>query len=204
MEFEKMEVTATMVKQLREKTGVGMMKCKAALGEANGDIAEAEKVLRKQGVATAAKKSARATGEGLVSSYIHTGGKIGVMLEVNCETDFAARSDDFQQLVKDLSMHVAAAAPRHVSRDEVNEEVLAGEREIARDQALKAGKPEKVVDKIVEGKIEKYFSETCLLEQPYVKDPDRTVGQLITDAVAKIGENIQMRRFVRYVLGEEA
>jgi len=204
MEFETMEVTATMVKQLREKTGVGMMKCKAALGEANGDIAEAEKILRKQGVATAAKKAARATGEGLVASYIHTGGKIGVLLEVNCETDFAARSDDFQQLVKGLSMHIAAAAPRHLSREEVSEAVLATEREIARDQAVKAGKPEKVVDKIVEGKIEKYYSETCLLEQPYVKDPDRTVGQLITDAVSKIGENIQMRRFVRFVLGEEA
>jgi len=199
-----MEVTAALVKQLREKTGVGMMKCKTALGEANGDLAEAEKILRKQGVATAAKKSARATGEGLVASYIHTGGKIGVMIEVNCETDFAARSDDFQQLVKDLSMHVAAAAPRHVTRDEVSERVLAGEREIARDQAVKAGKPEKVVDKIVEGKIEKYFAENCLLEQPYVKDPNRTVGELITDAVSKIGENIQLRRFVRYVLGEEA
>jgi elongation factor Ts len=204
MEFETMEVTAALVKQLREKTGVGMMKCKTALGEANGDLAEAEKILRKQGVATAAKKSTRATGEGLVASYIHTGGKIGVMIEVNCETDFAARSDDFQQLVKDLSMHVAAAAPRHVTRDEVSEQVLAGEREIAHDQAVKAGKPEKVVDKIVEGKIEKYFAENCLLEQPYVKDPDRTVGQLITDAVSKIGENIQLRRFVRYVLGEEA
>jgi len=199
-----MEVTAALVKQLREKTGVGMMKCKTALGEANGDLAEAEKILRKQGVATAAKKSARATGEGLVASYIHTGGKIGVMIEVNCETDFAARSDDFQQLVKDLSMHVAAAAPRHVTRDEVSEQVLAGEREIAHDQAVKAGKPEKVVDKIVEGKIEKYFAENCLLEQPYVKDPNRTVGELITDAVSKIGENIQLRRFVRYVLGEEA
>jgi elongation factor Ts len=204
MEFETMEVTATMVKQLREKTGVGMMKCKAALGEANGDIAEAEKILRKQGVATAAKKAARATGEGLVASYIHTGGKIGVLLEVNCETDFAARSDDFQNLVQGLSMHIAAAAPRHLSREDVSEDVLANEREIARDQAVKAGKPEKVVDKIVEGKIEKYYSETCLLEQPYVKDPDRTVGQLITDAVSKIGENIQMRRFVRYVLGEQA
>lgn len=199
-----MEVTAAMVKALREKTGVGMMKCKTALGEANGDLVEAEKILRKQGVATAAKKSSRATGEGLVSSYIHTGGKIGVLLEVNCETDFAARSPAFQQLVKDLAMHIAAAAPRHVTRDEVAEEMLAGEREIARDQALKAGKPDKVVEKIVEGKIEKYYAENCLLEQPYVKDPDRTVGQMITDAVAKIGENIQMRRFVRYVLGEEA
>ena len=134
-----MEVTATMVKQLREKTGVGTMKCKTALGEAKGDITEAEKILRKQGVATAAKKASRATGEGLVSSYIHTGGKIGVLLEVNCETDFAARSDDFQQLVKSLSMHIAAAAPRYVSRDEVSEDVLATEREIAHDQALQAG-----------------------------------------------------------------
>jgi elongation factor Ts len=204
MELETMEVTAAMVKQLREKTGVGMMKCKAALGEANGDIAAAEKILRKQGVATAAKKADRATGEGLVASYVHTGGKIGVLLEVNCETDFAARSEDFQQLVKGLSMHIAAAAPRYASREDVSEEELAGEREIAREQALKAGKPEKVLDKIVEGKIEKFYAEHCLLEQPYVKDPDRTVGQLITDAVSKIGENIQMRRFVRYVLGDQA
>jgi elongation factor Ts len=204
MEFETMEVTATMVKELREKTGVGMMKCKTALGEANGDITEAEKILRKQGVATAAKKATRATGEGLVSSYIHTGGKIGVLLEVNCETDFAARSEEFQQLVKGLSMHIAAAAPRHLGRDEVSEEVLATEREIARDQALKAGKPEKIVDKIVEGKIQKYYAENCLLEQPYVMDLDRTVGQLISDAVSKMGENIQLRRFVRFVLGEQA
>ena len=198
------EITAALVKQLRVMTSLGMMECKSALTEASGDVAEAEKILRKKGMAATAKREGRKAAEGLVGSYIHIGGKIGVMLEVNCETDFAARSDDFQQLVKDLSMHVAAAAPRHVSRDEVDETVLAGEREIARDQALKAGKPEKVVDKIIEGKIEKFYSENCLLEQPYVKDPDRTVGQLITDAVAKIGENIQMRRFVRYVLGEEA
>jgi len=199
-----MEVTALLVKQLREKTGVGMMKCKEALVQAGGDLAEAEKHLRKQGEAAAAKKAGRATGEGLVASYIHTGGKIGVLLEVNCETDFAARSDDFKELVHDISMHIAAAAPRFVRREEVSEAVLQDEREIAREQALRSGKPEKIVDRIVDGKMEKYFEEACLLEQPYVKDPDKTVGQLVTEAVAKIGENIQVRRFVRFVLGEEA
>lgn len=198
-----MDVTASMVKQLRDKTGVGMMKCKAALSEAAGDLAEAEKILRKQGVAAAAKKANRATGEGLVASYIHTGGKIGVLLEVNCETDFAARGDDFQQLVRGVAMHVAAAAPRFVRREDVDAELLDTEREIARDQALKSGKPEKVLEKIVQGKLEKFYSEVCLLEQPYVKDPDRNVGQLVADAVSKIGENIQVRRFVRFVLGEQ-
>ena len=199
-----MEVTAALVKQLRDKTGVGMMKCKAALVQAEGDLAKAEKHLRKQGEAAAAKKAGRATGEGLVTSYIHTGGKIGVLLEVNCETDFAARSEDFQELVHGISMHIAAAAPRFARREDVSEALLQDEREIARDQALQSGKPEKIVDRIVEGKLEKFFGEACLLEQPYVKDPDKTVGQLITDAVAKIGENIQVRRFVRFVLGEEA
>jgi len=199
-----MEVSAALVKELREKTGVGMMKCKEALAEAGGDLAEAEKILRKQGVAAAAKKSGRATGEGLVASYIHTGGKIGVLLEVNCETDFAARGADFQELVRGVAMHVAAAAPRYVRRDEVPEDLLATEREIARDQALKSGKPEAVVDKIVEGKLEKFYAEVCLLEQPYVRDPERSVSQLVADVVAKIGENVQVRRFVRYVLGEQA
>jgi elongation factor Ts len=199
-----MEVSAALVKELREKTGVGMMKCKEALAEAGGNLAEAEKILRKQGVAAAAKKSGRATGEGLVASYIHTGGKIGVLLEVNCETDFAARGADFQELVRGIAMHVAAASPRFVRREEVPEELLATEREIARDQALKSGKPESVVDKIVEGKLDKFFAEVCLLEQPYVRDPERSVGQLVADVVAKIGENVQIRRFVRYVLGEQA
>ena len=197
-----MQVTAAMVKQLREKTGVGMMKCKEALSQSGGDVAEAEKLLRKQGIAAAAKKAGRATGEGLVGSYIHTGGKIGVLVEVNCETDFAARSDDFQELVRGIAMHIAAAAPRFVRREEASEELLASEREIAREQALKAGKPEKVIDRIVDGKMEKFFAEVCLLEQPYVKDPDRTVGQLVADAVSKIGENVQIRRFARYVLGD--
>jgi elongation factor Ts len=199
-----MEVNASLVKQLREKTGVGMMKCKEALSESGGNLAEAEKLLRKQGVAAAAKKADRATGEGVIGSYIHTGSKIGVLVEVNCETDFAARGQDFQELVRGIAMHVAAAAPRFVRREDVSEAVLAEEREIARDQALKSGKPATVVDKIVEGKLDRFYAETCLLEQPYVKDPDRTVGQLVTDAVARTGENIQVRRFVRFVLGESA
>ena len=197
-----MAITAGLVKELREKTGVGMMKCKQALQETNGDIAAAEKLLRKAGEAAAAKKADRATGEGLVTSYIHTGGKIGVLVEVNCETDFAARSDDFQALVRDIAMHIAAAAPRFVTRDEVQQSDLDDEREIARDQALQAGKPEAVVDKIVEGKMEKYYSQHCLLEQPYVKDPDKSVGDLLNEAIGRIGENMQVGRFARFVLGE--
>jgi elongation factor Ts len=197
-----MAITAALVKELRDKTGVGMMKCKEALAHTNGDLAAAEKHLRKQGLAAAAKKAGRATGEGLVTSYIHTGGKIGVLLEVNCETDFAARGEDFQELVKGIAMHIAAAAPRFISREDVSDSILADEREIAREQALKAGKPEKVVERIVEGKLDKFYAEQCLLEQAYVKDPDKSVGQLVAEAVAKIGENIQIPRFVRYVLGE--
>ena len=199
-----MEITAAAVKGLREKTGVGMMECKNALVEAGGDAAEAEKILRKRGLAAAARKAGRATGEGAVASYIHTGGKIGVLLEVNCETDFAARSEDFRVLVRDLAMHVAAASPRFVRREEVTEPVLAEEREIARDQALKSGKPAPVVEKIGEGKMEKFYAETCLMEQPFVKDPDKTVGQLVGESVGRIGENIQVRRFARFVLGETA
>jgi elongation factor Ts len=197
-----MEINASTVKQLRERTGVGMMECKSALVEASGDMAEAEKILRKRGLASAAKKAGRATGEGAVAAYIHTGGKIGVLLEVNCETDFAARNEDFKALVHEIAMHVAAAAPRFVRREEVTEDVLAYEREIARDQALKSGKPPAVVDKIVEGRIDKYYAENCLLEQPFVKDPDKTVGQLVSERVARIGENIQIARFARFVLGE--
>ncbi len=199
-----MEISAAQVKELREKTGVGMMQCKKALSEARGDLAEAEKLLRVQGVSAAARKASRATGEGLVGSYVHTGGKIAVLVEVNCETDFAARSPDFQELVRNLAMHVAAAAPRFVMRDEVGESLLTEERAIAREQALKSGKPEKFVDKIVEGKLEKFYAENVLLEQAFVKDPERTVGQLISDAVSRIGENIRVRRFARFVLGEEA
>jgi elongation factor Ts len=198
-----MNVTASMVKELREKTGVGMMECKKALVEASGDVGEAEKILRKRGMAVARKKAGRATGEGAVSAYIHTGGKIGVLVEVNCETDFVARTDDFQELVRDVAMHVAAAAPRFVRREDVIEDILAEEREIAREQALSSGKPEKVVDKIVEGRLEKFYKEQVLVEQEFVKDTNKTVGQLIVEAVARMGENIQIRRFARFVLGEE-
>ncbi|MDX1387824.1 MAG: translation elongation factor Ts [Acidobacteriota bacterium] len=198
-----MDITATMVKELREKTGVGMMECKNALVESQGDVGEAEKILRKRGMAAAQKKAGRATGEGAVSAYIHTGGKIGVLIEVNCETDFVARTDDFQGLVRDVAMHVAAAAPRFLRREDVTDEVLADEREIARDQAKASGKPDNVIDKIVDGRIEKFYKENVLLEQEFVKDTNTTVGQLIVEAVARMGENIQVRRFARYVLGEE-
>ena len=198
-----MGITATQVKELREKTGVGMMQCKQALVEAEGDVAGAEKLLRKRGVAQAAKKSGRATGEGLVETYVHTGGKIGVMVELNCETDFAARSDDFKALVRDIAMHVAAAGPRYLSREDVPESVLSDEREIAGEQAAKTGKPANVIEKIVTGKLEKFYSENCLLDQAYVKDPDRSVSQLLAEAVGRIGENMQIRRYVRFVLGDD-
>jgi len=197
-----MEVTAQMVKQLRELTGAGMMDCKQALHETHGDAEKAVDFLRKKGLAAAAKKSGRITAEGAVGSYIHAGGKIGVLVEVNCETDFVARTDAFQELVRDIAMHIAASDPRAVRREEVTQDLLDRERAIFREQALATGKPEKVVDRIVDGKMEKYFSEFVLLEQPFVKNPDQTVGQLIAEKVGKIGENIQVRRFVRFKLGE--
>jgi elongation factor Ts len=199
-----MEINASQVKELRERTGVGMMECKSALVEAGGDVSEAEKILRKRGVAAAAKKAGRATGEGAVGSYIHMGSKIGVLVEVNCETDFAARNEDFQSLVHEIAMHIAAAAPRFVRRDEVPGKLLADEQEIAREQVAKAGKTGPVAEKIVEGKLEKFFQEACLLEQPFVKDPEKTVAQVVAERVARIGENIQVTRFVRYVLGDGA
>jgi len=197
-----MEITAQMVKQLRERTGAGMLDCKKALGETNGDIEAAIDFLRKKGLAAAAKKAGRVTAEGAVGSYIHGGGKIGVLIEINCETDFVARTEQFQELVRDIAMHIAAAEPRAVRREEVTAADLDRERAIFRDQALASGKPANIVDKIVDGKIEKYFSEFVLLEQPFVKNPDLTVGQLISEMVAKIGENIQVRRFTRFKLGE--
>ena len=197
-----MEVTAQMVKQLRERTGAPMMDCKAALHEAGGDIEKAVDVLRKKGLAAAAKKAGRVTAEGTVASYIHAGGKIGVLVEVNCETDFVARTEPFLELVRDIALHIAAAEPRFVGREEVTAEDLERERAIYREQALASGKPPAVVEKIVEGKLEKYYSEFVLLEQPFVKDPDKTVGQLIAERVGKIGENIKVRRFTRYKLGE--
>ncbi|MES1243890.1 MAG: translation elongation factor Ts [Acidobacteriota bacterium] len=197
-----MEITAQMVKQLRESTGAGMLDCKKALTETNGNMDAAVDFLRKKGLAAAAKKAGRVTAEGAVGSYIHGGGKIGVLVEVNCETDFVARTEQFQELVRDIAMHIAAAEPRAVRREEVTEADLAREREIFRDQALASGKPANIVEKIVDGKMEKYFSEFVLLEQPFVKNPDLTVAQLISEKVAKIGENIQVRRFTRFKLGE--
>ncbi len=197
-----MNIDAKMVKELRERTGAGMMDCKKALQETAGDVDKAIDFLRKKGLAAAAKKAGRAAAEGLVTSYIHAGGKIGVLLEVNCETDFVARTDDFQELVKDIAMHVAATDPRFVRREEVTDEVLAGERELYKEQALESGKPAEIVDRIVDGKMEKYYGEQVLLEQAFVKDPDKTVGDLVTEAVARMGENIQVRRFARFTLGE--
>ena len=197
-----MSVTTQMVKELRERTGAGMMDCKNALLESKGDIEQAIDVLRTKGLANAAKKAGRVTAEGAVGSYIHGGGKIGVLVEVNCETDFVARTDAFQELVRDIAMHIAAADPRCVRREEVTPELLERERAIFREQALASGKPANVVERIVEGKMEKYYSEFVLLEQPFVKNPDQTISQMIAEKVGKIGENIQVRRFVRYKLGE--
>jgi len=197
-----MSVTAQMVKELRERTGAGMLDCKNALTEVGGDMDRAVEHLRKKGLASAAKKAGRVAADGAVGSYIHAGGKIGVLVEVNCETDFVARTDDFQELVKHIAMHIAAADPRFVRTEEVTGDVLAKEREIYREQALGEGKPENVVDRIVEGKMKKYYAEFVLLEQPFVKEPDKTVGEMVAEKIAKIGENIQVRRFSRFVLGE--
>lgn len=200
------EITAAAVKALREKTGAGMMECKNALTEANGSEEQAIDILRKRGLATAKKKEGRVAAEGVVGSYIHMGGKVGVLVEVNCETDFVARNEDFLQLVKDIAMHVAAAEPRYVSRDEVPAEALDKEREIARAQAKNdpknANKPEQVMDKIVEGRLNKFYEESVLLDQPFVKDPAKTVGELITEKIAGTGERISVRRFTRYKMGE--
>jgi elongation factor Ts len=197
-----MRITAEMVKDLRERTGAGMLDCKKALEEAGGEMDRAIEVLRTRGLAAAAKKAGRIAAEGTVGSYIHAGGKIGVLVEVNCETDFVARTDEFQELVRDVAMHIAAADPRFVAREEVTEEDLATERRIYREQALEQGKPEAVVDRIVEGKVGKFYAEAVLLEQPFVKDPDKTIQQLLAEKIAKIGENIRVRRFSRFRLGE--
>jgi elongation factor Ts len=197
-----MEFTAALVKELREKTGAGMMDCKRALTEANGDIERASEVLREKGLASAAKKSGRVAAEGIVESYIHGGGRIGVLVEVNCETDFVAKNDDFRNFVKDIAMHIAASNPQYVKRDEVPGEIISKEREIVRAQTLNEGKPEKIVDKIVDGRIEKFLKEICLLDQQFVKDPDKTVETLVKEKIAQIGENISIRRFSRFVVGE--
>src|ERR1700674_2490297 len=200
------DVTAAAVKQLREKTGAGMMECKNALVEADGNEERAVDILRKRGLASAKKREGRIAAEGIVGSYIHMGGKVGVLLEINCETDFVARGEEFQQLVKDIAMHVAAAEPRYVSREDVNAADLAKEEEIARAQAnndpKNANKPDLVIDKIVAGRLNKYYEETVLLDQPFVKDPAKTVAELVAERVAKTGEKITIRRFTRYKMGE--
>jgi elongation factor Ts len=200
------EVTAAAVKQLRDKTGAGMMECKNALVEAGGNDEVAVDILRKRGLASAKKREGRIAAEGIVGQYIHMGGKVGVLVEVNCETDFVARGDEFQQLVKDVAMHVAAAEPKYVSRQDVPAVELNKEREIARAQAQNdpknANKPEQVLEKIVEGRLHKYYEENVLLDQPFVKDPAKTVGELVTEKVAKTGEKITIRRFTRYKMGE--
>ncbi len=195
-------VTASMVKELRERTGAGMMDCKKALGETNGDLDKAVDLLREKGLAAAAKKANRVASEGVVESYIHGAGRIGVLVEINCETDFVAKTDGFKALAKDIAMQIAASSPQYLSKEEVPEEVLNRERDVLRAQALNEGKPEKIVEKMVDGRIEKYYKEVCLLEQAFVKDPDKSISQIITENIAKIGENISVRRFVRYQLGE--
>ncbi len=197
-----MQISAKMVKELRDKTGAGMMDCKKALSEADGDLEKAVKVLREKGIAKAASKAGRTAAEGVIASYIHAGDKLGVLIEVACETDFVARTDQFKVFTRDIAMHVAATAPVCVSREEVDQAMLDKERDIYRQQALNEGKPEKVIDRIVDGKLEKYLSEIVLLEQAFVKDTDKTVGDVVKEMIAKLGENILVKRFCRFRLGE--
>ena len=198
-----MTITAETVKQLRDKTGVGMMECKTALKETGGDMDKAVTYLRERGLASAFKRAHRVAGEGIVASYIHAGGNLGVLVEVNVETDFVAKTDEFQNLARDLAMHVAASNPQFVKREDVPEEVLQQEREIFKAQMADSKKPADIMEKIITGKLEKYFQEVCLLEQAYVKDPDKKISQLVAEAIAKVGENIQVRRFARFKVGEE-
>jgi len=195
------EVTAALVKELRERTGAGMMDCKKALTECGGEMEKACDFLREKGLAAAAKKGTRIAAEGLIESYIHGGGRIGVLLEVNCETDFVARGDEFKTLVRDLGLHIAAANPQYLTKEEVPADILQHERDILKAQALNEGKPEKVIEKMVEGRIGKFYKEVCLMDQAFVKDPDKSINELILDKTAKIGERIVIRRFTRYELG---
>lgn len=195
-------INANLVKELRERTGVGMMDCKKALTETDGDTEKAIIYLREKGLAAAAKKAGRIATEGIIEAYIHTGGRIGVILELNCETDFVAKTAEFKELAKDIVMHIAAVKPEYLSSDEVPADIIENERNILRVQALNEGKPEKIIDKMIEGRVAKFYKDVCLLEQPFVKDPDKTISQLITEKIVKIGENIFIRRFVRYELGE--
>jgi len=197
-----MAITAKMVQELREKTGAGMMACKKALTETDGDLEKAIKVLRESGIAKAAKREGRATAEGVIASYIHAGDKLGVMVEINCETDFVARTDQYRGFARDVAMHIAAINPLYVRREDVDQDLIDKERDIYRTQALNDGKPEKIVDKIVDGRIEKYLSEIVLLEQPFVKDNDKTVGELLKETASALGENLNIKRFSRFRLGE--
>lgn len=195
-------ISASSVKELRERTGSGMMDCKKALTESNGDMEKAIEILREKGLAAAAKKAGRVASEGIVDAYIHGGGRIGVLIEVNSETDFVAKNEEFKQFVKDMAMQVAASNPLYVKRDEVDPQIIEKEREIYKAQALNEGKPEKIIEKMVEGRIEKYYKEICLLEQPFIKDTDKTVQEVLSSLIAKIGENITIRRFARFERGE--
>ena len=197
-----MEITAAMVKKLRDATGAGMMECKAALTEAGGNLDEATTILRKRGLATATKKAGRSTNEGMIGHYIHMGGKIGVLVELNCESDFVARTDDFQNLAREIAMHIAAANPQYVRREDVPAEIVERERAIYRSQMEGQNKPAAVIDKIIEGKLGGFYEQVCLLDQPSVRDPKLTIGQLVQQAIAKMGENIAVPRFARFKLGE--
>ena len=197
-----MAITAAAVKELREKTGVGMMDCKSALQESDGNIEKAIEILRKKGIAKAAKKAGRSTNEGLIYSYIHAGGRLGVLVEINCETDFVAKTEQFQNLCHDIAMHIAASAPIAVKREDVPEEVLNAEKEIYKSQAMNEGKPEHIAEKIVTGRVEKFYKENVLLDQVYVKDPDKTVGTLMKETIGSLGENMSVARFERFALGE--
>lgn len=199
-----MDIDVSLVRDLRQKTGAGIMDCKRALKETGGNIDKAIEFLRQKGLAKAAKRVGQRADEGLIGSYIHAGGRIGVLVEVNCETDFVARTQEFKDFVKDIAMHIAAADPQYLTREDISEEIIQKENHILKMQALEMGKPEKVIDRIVEGKLERFFSEVCLLEQAYVKDLDITVGDLVTSLTGKIGERISIRRFTRYQLGEES
>lgn len=196
------DISAAMVKQLREKTGAGMMDCKNALSEVEGDVEKAIELLRKKGLATAQKRAGRALSEGIIQSYIHMTGKLGVIVEVNCETDFVAKNEDFQEFSKNIAMHIAATNPLGITPEDLSQEIIDKEKEIYRAQALDMGKPENVIDKIVEGKLKKFYQESCLLNQPYVRDTDISIADLLNQMIAKIGENISIKRFVRYQIGE--
>lgn len=198
-----MKITSQMVKELRDKTAAGMMDCKKALSETDGDMEKAIDLLRKKGLAVAAKRAGRATSEGVIETYIHAGGKLGVMIELNCETDFVAKTDKFKELARDLAMHIAASNPVAIERDNVPEDILVREKNIYVQQALESGKPENIVEKIVSGKVDKFLSEVCLLEQKYVKNPDLSIQDLLTDCVGKMGENISVKRFTRFQIGVE-